>query len=313
MKEGVPLIYQGCLKHDFYVGRPDLLMRRDDFSSIFGPYAYEAIDIKAGRGWEQPSGRTPKFKAHYAYQILFYRMLLQYIQRGSPAKGRIINVEKEIEEFAPEPFQQGFEGALEEARQLVAGEATSEPVLGSQCYLCDWFNRCERWVREQSDPTNLFFVGRQKFRLKQVGLQTVEDIAVMNVHDYLQPSKKIPRMGEKALHRMKQRARVLLERQPLIQPGYSFPVREREVYFDIEDDPTQGLTYLFGLFLKEPQVQPRFEYFLARSPEEEEKTVRMFWDFLASARDDVYYVYSHKERTTLKHLMERYEIGRAHV
>ena len=49
-------------------------------------------------------------------------------------------------------------------------------------------------------------------------------------------------------------------------------------------------------------------YFLARRPEDEEHTVRAFWNFLASAEDDVYYVYSHKERTTLKNLMERYQL-----
>ena len=52
MREGVPLIYQGCLLDHPYVGRPDLLVRRDNLPSCFGAYGYEAIDIKAGKGWE---------------------------------------------------------------------------------------------------------------------------------------------------------------------------------------------------------------------------------------------------------------------
>ena len=308
MQKGVPLIYQGCLKDPPYVGRPDLLVKRNDLSSIFGSYGYEAIDIKAGKGWERSESRTPKFKTHYAYQILFYRMLLERIQGCVPEKGRIINVDKCVEEFDPKAFESEFESALRDARQLVAGEQTSEPVLSSQCYLCDWFARCERWVQERSDPTSLFFVGKQKFHMKQVGLNTVHDIAMMNVKDFLKGEKKIPRMGEKGLHRMKQRAQVLLEGQPLIQSGYVFPTPKREVYFDIEDDPTRGVTYLFGLWIREEQQSDRFEYFLARSPEEEERTVRAFWEFLASAEDDVYYVYSHKERTSLKSLMERYQL-----
>jgi uncharacterized protein len=306
MREGVPLIYQGCLQDPPYVGRPDLLVRRDNLPSSFGSYGYEAIDIKAGKGWEQSWSRTPKFKTHYAYQILFYRMLLQRIQGVSPDKGRIINVDKQIEEFDPDAFESDFESALDHAQQLVAGEETSEPVLSSQCYLCDWFTPCERWVRERSDPTNLFFVGKQKFHMKRVGLNTVEDIANMEVKEYLVSPKKIPRIGEKALYRMKQRAQVCLAREPLIRPGYVFPLNKREVYFDIEDDPTRGITYLFGLLIKEENTPLRYEYFLAKCPEEEESTVRAFWDYLSSGDEEPYYVYSHKERTSLKHLMERY-------
>jgi len=49
-------------------------------------------------------------------------------------------------------------------------------------------------------------------------------------------------------------------------------------------------------------------YFLARHPGEEEQVVREFWKFLEEADDAVFYVYSAKERTTLKHLMERYSL-----
>ncbi|RMH35764.1 MAG: TM0106 family RecB-like putative nuclease [Nitrospirae bacterium] len=308
MRTGVPLIYQGCLKDDPYLGRPDLLLKRDDLASRFGPYAYEAIDIKGGRGWERVENRKPKFKVHYAYQIMFYRMLLARIQGTVPPNGRIINVDHEIEEFDPSVFEAEFREALATAERLITGQETSEPVLGSQCYLCEWFSRCERWAYAHSDPTCLFFVGKQKFALKKVGLRTVEDIAVMHIPEYLRPPKRIARLGEQSLRRMKQRAQVFLQGRPWIRPGYTFPDVEREIYFDIEDDPTQALTYLFGLLIVERGMPPQFKYFLARKPDEEERTVRAFWDFLNTTSDAVYYVYSHKERTTLKHLMERYAL-----
>jgi uncharacterized protein len=310
MRGGVPLIYQGCLKDEDLVGRPDLLVKRDG-ASRFGPYLYEPIDIKAGKGWEERDEKKTKFKVHYAYQILFYRLLLQKIQGTLPPLAHIINVDKETEEFDPQDFQQDFDEALQQARRLVSGQDISEPVLGSHCQLCPWFKRCERWVTQTSDPTGLFFIGKQKFALKAAGLCTIEDIAVMDVAAYSTPPKKIPGMGAASLQRMKVRAQVRLSGLPLIRPGYSFPQRRREVYFDIEDDPTQGLTYLFGLLIKAGTGRPRFQYFVARKPEEEEETVRAFWEFLATAEDDVYYVYSPKERTTLKHLMERYQLDPA--
>lgn len=308
MQDGAPVIYQGCLHQGDEVGRPDLLVKRDG-ASLLGTFHYEPIDIKAGRGWEERDGSRSKFKAHYAYQLLFYRRLLVPIQQTLPTLARIVNVDHEIETFDPADFQAAFDGALEQARRLVAGQDRSEPVLGSQCHLCAWFTHCERWVTETSDPTGLFFVGKQKFALKAAGLRTIADIARMNVDEFVKGPKKIPRMGVTSLERMKTRAQVRLDGKPLIRPGYSFPARAREVYFDIEDDPTQGLTYLFGVLIKEGRKAPRFEYFVARRPEEEEATVRAFWDFLAAAQDDVYYVYSPKERTTLRHLRERYDLN----
>ncbi|MFQ5992457.1 MAG: TM0106 family RecB-like putative nuclease, partial [Nitrospiraceae bacterium] len=308
MQCGAPLIYQGCLKDGSFVGRPDLLVKRTDAPSQLGPYLYEPIDIKAGKGWEERDGKRSKFKEHYAFQILFYHMLLSRIQGAAPSTGRIINVDHEIEEFDPTLFEEDFAAALGEAERLVTGQETSEPVLGSHCQLCHWHRRCERWVEERSDPTGLFFVGRQKFQLKQLGLQTITDIAAMDVGEYLKPPKKMTRMGRLSLERMKERARVRLAGVPTIRPGYTFPQKGREIYFDIEDDPTQGLTYLFGLLIKDKQAKPHFQYFVARQPDEEEQTVRAFWDFVRSAGDVVYYVYSHKERTTLKQLMGRYEL-----
>ena len=311
MKEGAPLIYQGCLIDGPFVGRPDILLKRADMESAFGPYLYEPIDIKAGKGWEERDGKKTKFKEHYAFQMLFYRMLLGRIQGAVLPVCRIVNVDKEIEDFDPATFEEAFKVALAEAQRLVAGEETSEPVLGSHCQLCQWHGRCENWVKETADPTGLFFVGKQKFNMKRIGLQTISDIAAMNVADYLKPPKKIPGLAEKSLTRMKERANVMLSGRPQIRPGYSFPPKTRKIYFDIEDDPTRGVTYLFGLLIEEGHSEPRFQYFLARRPEDEEATVRAFWGFLDSADDDVYYVYSHKERTTLKHLAERYGLEKS--
>jgi len=309
MKEGADLIYQGCLKNGPYVGRPDLLVKNVEMQSTFGNYGYEAIDIKAGRGWEHTGGRKPKFKEHYAFQVMFYRMLLGVIQGATATRGRIINVDKEVEEFDPLAFEESFTLALERVQYLVTGKDSSEPVLGSHCLLCGWFDHCRRWVKDQDDPTGLFFVGKQKFRLKEAGLGSIHDIAKMTVADYLSPPNKIPRMGEKALTRMKQRAQVVLSDRPWIRSGYTFPQTARDIHFDIEDDPTQRVTYLFGILIDDHVGLPTFQYFVARHPDEEEQTVRAFWDFLAAAGDVTYYVYSHKERSTLRQLMERYDLN----
>jgi predicted RecB family nuclease len=308
MQQGDELIYQGYLVHGRYRGRPDLLVRGEDGGSRWGSYYYEPIDIKAGKGWEERDGRPIKFKEHYAYQMMFYRELLQAIQGYVSPMARIINVDQEIEEFNPALFEKDYVEAKDMVEKLVSGEEKSEPVLGSHCLQCEWFKHCEAWVEEASDPTRIFFIGSTKFGLKQVGLRTVSDIANMEVKKYLKPPFKVQRMGERSLERAKERAQVLLDGKPKIRPGFSFPSVPTEIYFDIEDDPTRGVTYLYGLLEIRKRQQPNYHYFLALQPEDEEQTIRDFWEFLRVTEDAVYYVYSHKERTTLKKLMGRYNL-----
>lgn len=311
MKQGAALIYQGVIQSNDLIGRPDLLLKRTDAGSRFGDYYYEPIDIKAGRGWQQRNGKRSEFKTHYAFQIIFYRTILAELQGFLPLAARIINVDKEIEEFDPAPFTADFDAAFGEVEKLVGGEDTSEPVLGSTCHQCAWYRRCRRWVERNHDPTVLFFVGQNKFRLKQVGLRTVEDIAGMDVSKYLEPPNRIPRMGKTSLARMKERAKVVLSGEPVIHHGYKFPTGKVEIYFDIEDDPTRDLTYLYGMIEADDHGDWRYHYFLAESPEDEEKTVREFWDYVSQASDAVFYVYSPKERSSLRRLMERYTLDPA--
>lgn len=308
MRAGAPLIYQGVIHADGMLGRPDLLVRRDDHASSLGPWYYEAIDIKAGRGFEERDGSRPKFKRHYALQIMFYRDLLARVQGFAPPVGRIINVDSMIEEFDCAEFAADYADALVQVRRLVSAEETSEPVLSSACAQCEWYRRCRRWVEERRDPSGLFFVGKQKFALKERGLDTIEAIAAMDVERYLTGPNRIPRLGRASLERMKRRAQVMLAGKPEIRPGYRFPAAEEEIYFDIEDDPTQGLVYFFGMVLQDRSGRDDFLYFQADGAEEEESTVRLFWEFVRAHPGAVFYVYSHKERSTLRALMRRYRL-----
>ncbi len=311
MHEAAPLIYQGAIRSGDRLGRPDLLVCRDDAASRFGDFYYEAVDIKAGRGWDIRNGKRTRFKKHYAFQVLFYREILAELQDYAPASGRIINMNNEIEEFAVADFTDAFGAALHEVEQLAAGAKTSEPVLASPCQQCEWFRKCRRWVAATQDPSGLFFVGKVKFDLKRVGLNTISDVADMNVADFLDEPRKIPRTGEASLRRMKRRAQVMLAGKPEIRAGYAFPDVAQEIYFDIEDDPTQDLTYLFGMVTRQRNGSTQFDYCVAKTPNEEEATVREFWDYLARHPDAVFYVYSPKERSTLRRLMQRYDLDEA--
>ncbi len=70
--------------------------------------------------------------------------------------------------------------------------------------------------------------------------------------------------------------------QPDIRPGYSFPDVPTEIYFDIEDDPTQDVTYLFGMWIRRAGGEGAIEYILAERPADEKAACQRFWDFVAA-------------------------------
>ncbi len=308
MRSGAALIYQGAIRSGHRVGRPDILLKRTDAPSRLGNFYYEAIDIKAGRGWEQRDGRRTRFKRHYAFQILFYREILAEIQGRRAPRGHIVNVDMELEEFDPGDFEEDFARALTQAQALVDGREASEPVLTGACHQCPWFPPCLAWVKATHDPSGLFFVGSSKFALKRAGLNTVDDLARMRVEDYLDAGSRIPGMGEKTLRRIRTRARVSLAGEPEIRSGYVLPRNAREVFFDVEDDPTRALTYLYGVLVVESGSTGDYRAFLARHPDQERRCAEEFWRFLDTQRDAVFYVYSPKERSTLRHMMQRYNL-----
>lgn len=310
MRGGAPLIYQGAIQSGDCLGRPDLLMRMDESASDWGPFYYEAVDIKAGHGWEE-RGSARRFKEHYAFQILFYREILRGMQGYLPDRGRIVNIDGDYEDFDPREFHDRFRAALHAVRRLVEGTCKSEPVLGGLCHMCHWYQRCRRWVEGTHDPSGLFYVGKLKFKLKQAGLRTVEDIARMDIDAYTTGRKKIPGAGRSSLERMQRRAAVRLSGLQEIRFGYRLPESRREIFFDIEDDPTRDVTYLFGWVERRGREDLGYQYVLAHEPADEGSAVAEFWQFIAAARDAVFYVYSAKERSTLRKLMQRYELDRA--
>lgn len=278
MGDGAATIYQGCLIKDDMIGRPDLLIRRNDHESNYGDYYYEVVDIKSGKGVEDE--RSQRFKKHYAYQIIFYNDLLKSLQGYVCGKGKIINGNKETEEFLLSDLREEYGKALDEIRILKAGPGSHEPIIGSGCSLCVWDKYCKGWANKVDDPTLIFFVGKNKYLLKSRGLKTVEDISDISVDKFLKPPLKMKGLAEKTLERMKKRANVIKNGVPEIRSGFKFPNAQKEIYFDIEDDPTQSLVYLFGLYIIGNDGRCAFQYFLADKPDKEETAIRSLWEFI---------------------------------
>lgn len=302
MVSGVNLIYQGVLIDDRKIGMPDLLERQEG-RSRFGNFYYIPIDIKSGNGYEDKE--RGRLKKSYGLQLAFYADLLNSVQDFKPETGKIINIDGEEIIYKLSIFEKEYKSILLDLMMILSRNISYEPCLGSVCNLCHWQSYCEGWAKERMDSSNIFYLGwGKKYELKKRGIHTVQDVASIDVLRFLK-EKKIKGVGEKMLRKFKERAEVILNRTEALHKRFDFPLKEREIFFDIEDDPTQGIYYLFGILKR---VGKKVEYlpFLAEAPEEEERAWRAFWDFIRSELNFVVYYYSNHEKTVLNILKKRY-------
>ncbi len=302
MTRGLNLIYQGVLIDGRKMGRPDLLERHEGRSK-FGDYYYIPIDIKSGTGYEDKEKETPK--KNYGLQLSFYADLLNSLQGFKPETGKIINIEGEEIIYNLSIFEEEYKSILLDLTMILSGNVSYEPCLGSVCNLCHWQSYCEGWAREQMDSSNIFYLGwEKKYEMKKRGIHTVQDVALIDVPIFLK-EKKIKGVGEKMLKKFKERAEVIINKKEALHNRFDFPLRETELFFDIEDDPTRGIYYLFGI-LKRRRKEVLYTPFLAESPEEEGNAWRGFWDYIKSERDFIIYYYSSHEKTVLNTMRKRY-------
>lgn len=307
MQAGEPLIYQGVLIHGDKVGRPDLLEKTAGRSK-FGDFYYIPCDIKSGRATKAEEG--DEIKDHYAAQLLFYCGLLEIIQGIRPKTAKIIDINGEVTEFSIVDYEDHYLEEKKSMDAIVYHGKEPEPVICAVCKECVWKDSCLRWATERQDPTLLFKLGKQKYELKKRGITNIEDVKRMDIVQFTTPEGKIKRVGEKTLEAWKRRAGVWLSGKPLIRSKPEFKNASKEIYYDIEDDPSLDHVYLHGMVEVEDGRPLDYRYFLAAGREEEEKAARAMWAYIESlSGTDVIYHYGSYEKTKLKRLWEKYGLS----
>ena len=326
MKNKTPLIYQGVLKHENILGIPDLLRKISDD-------VYMPIDIKSGIGFEgadEELGEEGKPKKHYAVQLCMYNDLLKKLGFAAHNNGKIIDIHGEEVEYnliAPMgvntkiTWWEFYEQVKKHVDILMKNQDKNKPAKGGICKLCPWCNSCEKWCEEMKDLTNVFYLGRNiRDRInKDIFIEDIDaflEIDVAEVMKLKEKEKKLGnkeflfRIGEDSLQKSLNRAKILYQtKKPVAYSTIAFPKASYELYFDIEDDPTQEFVYLHGVYERKDNKE-RYINFTATeiSSEAEKKIWQEFWKYIASLPPDNYavYYYSHHEKTTYKRLQKDY-------
>ncbi|MEK9151888.1 MAG: TM0106 family RecB-like putative nuclease, partial [Patescibacteria group bacterium] len=293
MRDGAPRIYQGVLMHGDMVGKPDILERRDDHRSKFGPYYYAAIDIKSAE----------RLSDAHRYQLVFYGELLKEIQGFRPADGYILNAEGVLVGFPLREFEQQFHEAFTEVRAILSGKCPP-PHLTSGCKQSPWFEECKRLAKKTKDIALIYNVKQKTLEiLRQHGIKSLDDAADL---DARRLHESEPTLSLHTLERIRLQARSLIENRYEIRRPIELPSAETEIFFDIEGDPLRQVEYLFG-FLERRGGTERYLDFLAERPEEEG---RMWADFLGWIETlppgYVVYHYGTYEQSKLASLERRY-------
>lgn len=321
LKNKTPLIYQGVLKYENLLGIPDLLKLLPDGS-------YMPIDIKSGSGFEggdEESGDDRKPKPHYAVQLCLYNDLLTKLGFADHKNGNIIDIHGDKIEYdllAPKGIRdkstwwENYEKIKNEVWSLMEDQSTNKPSSSGKCKLCCWYNSCTKWCKENDDLTNIFNLGRANRDIinEDLDIEKVHDLLSIDIKKLLEKKSKdksfLKGIAEKSLTKNLQRANILVNtKEPIVYGEIVFPKVGYELFFDIEDDPTQEFIYLHGVYERSPEKE-RFIDFTATelTTEAEKEAWQNFWEYIGSLPVDDFavYYYSHHEKTTYKKLQERY-------
>ena len=322
LKKGTPLIYQGVLCHGDLLGIPDLLKKVSEG-------VYIPIDIKSGRGVEgaedSEEAENSRPKKHYAVQLCLYIEILKHYGLAKDNRGMVIDITGEEVEYlmdqpqgtkTPFTWWQFYEQVKKEVRALLDKTKQNKPAWASICKLCPWYMSCKKWCKSTDDLTNIFFLGRTKrdTMSQDLGISKVKELCSINVERLMFEKSKnknfLKGFGESTLTQLKKRANILaLTKKPVIFGQLEFPRVSVELFFDIEDDPTQDFVYLHGVYERSISGS-KFIDFTAKgnTPDAEKEAWQRFWDYIRDLPLDDYavYYYSHHEKTTYKRLRKKY-------
>jgi predicted RecB family nuclease len=314
MQRNEPLIYGGRISHGDLLGEPDLLRLEGN--------GYVPGDIKSGAGEEGGDEENDgKPKKRYAVQLALYVDVLERLGRSSGRRAFVWDVHGEEVTYDFDQPQgqrnkqtlwQFYEETLADVRQILDGTKVTLPAAASVCNNCHWYSTYREAVVKADDLSQIAELGRTKRDAMVNEIPTVEMLAEINPDAFIVGKKtRFSGIGPDTLKKFQSRARLLKtpNSRPFLTRTITLPVSERELHFDIEDDPMRDIVYLHGFVVREPKLnEPKFVSFVAEapSPEAEKRAFAQSMNFFRENVDAKVYVYSTHERTKYRKLQQRY-------
>lgn len=251
LRQGVDVVYQPVLQRGPWYGRADFLVRVNERSNL-GSWSYEVVETKLA--WST--------KARAVVQLCFYSDVLSTIQGCEPRWMHVVlGRMDQPERLAVQQYIAYFRYLRGEFESAYRGNGMkySEPL--EHCGVCSWNPVCDKQWR--SDDYLCLVAGttrNQRTVLLGRGVSTVASLGGLA----LPPSPALEGIGETALVRIREQARLQLEGRKagkivyeLVTPveaerGFTVlpPSSPGDIFLDFEGDPYaldgEGLEYLIG-------------------------------------------------------------------
>ena len=292
---GLPLFY---LPENMQ-GRFDILEKRRDQCSVFGPYYYAVKEIKVSKN----------IREEHILQGAFYTYLLSKIQKYLPEKFFIINRDYEETVYEFKNLESDLMKALQGTQAILDGREVPTPTYNAGEW--PWKTYTNHAALKNRDISLVSQVGpKLKEKLSARGFKKVWDLSPSRIHDL----KKIPRVGETTAKKLIRSAQAIQKGEIILldRSALDFPDKPVEIFLDLEGTDQPGddgdltqVDYLIGALTCASGIED-YRPFMAWHPEDEEAMFRAFMAFIASRENYVVYHWHHYERWHMKQLADRY-------
>jgi predicted RecB family nuclease len=316
LRKGVDAVYQATFLDEVWGGRSDFLVRVGTPSAL-GPWSYEVVETKLARST----------KATALIQLCFYSDLLARIQGMEPQWMHIVlGGAASLERFQVQRYIAYFRKVRSEFEQSWKLDTNTYPEPTEHCEVCSWFPICDDRRRADDHSSLVAGISRnQRKALAERAVNTLTALAKLT----LPPKPKIERIGDAALLRIREQARLQVQGRvegsliyELIEDAEEgkglaiLPVPSpADLFLDLEANPyvfDDGLEYLIGMAtlpaksggepiyeslwaLTRPEEKKAFEAFIAKVMEQWRKNPEMH-----------IYHYAPYEPTAIKRLAGRH-------
>jgi uncharacterized protein len=316
LRKGVDAVYQATFLDGVWGGRSDFLMRVNT-PSVLGPWSYEVVETKLARST----------KATALVQLCFYSDLLARIQGVEPQWMHVVlGGTANPERFQVQRYIAYFRKVRSEFEQSWNLDGNTYPEPAEHCEVCSWFPVCDDRRRADDYPSLVAGISRnQRKALAGRSVSTVAALAKL----VLPPKPKIERIGDAALLRIREQARLQVrgrEERRLVYEliddvedskglGILPPPSPADLFLDLEANPyvlDEGLEYLIGTMTlpQSSDGEPMYESLWALSRSQERKAFETFigkvMERLRHSPDMHIYHYAPYEPTAIKRLAGRH-------
>ncbi len=313
MAAGKPLIYQGAIAHQNWLGYADFLVRVEG-RSRWGSWHYLPLECKLAL---HP-------KPYFVLQSCAYCDLLERIQEVRPAEFELVLGTGERQCFRTDDYFHYYRQVKQAFLAMMSKFDHQQPPVPQLGDHGIWAEAARERLLALDHLSQVAQITQTQIkRLEAAGIRTVQDLAVA---DSIQ---KIPKLARPTYEKLVRQARLQRNRAgdrppyeilypPADQPRSGLallpPPSPGDVFFDLEGYPLAeggaGLEYLWGVTFMDEQGQRQFRDWWAHHAAAERQAFEGFidWIWMRRQQNPMMHVYHYApyEITALKRLMGRY-------